>query len=261
LPSALLLAACFEANPLVGVACDPASASCPAGQACIASEGGFACLPEGTPPVIDAPPPPPSCDPDDPKLNICFGFDQEALPSSLANEGRAPVRADLVNVTRTTRGTGGAAQIDTTSSIFIPPDASLEGIVAIEASIRLDVAVPAGMRVGVLDSEATSLGGFSVFVFGGPAVGEHRLRCNIGGMDLFVDLPIVVGAWVDVGCSCAADVVSAFVDGAKVGETSGCQAAVASQLGLQIGQNSNANAGLPKNEELIGAIDDVRLRN
>jgi hypothetical protein len=264
-PSAtLLLAACFEANPLVGVRCDPGAPSCPFGQACIATADGFACLPEGTPPV-DAPPPPPpppaSCPEDDPALILCFDFDAPALASPLPNQGRAPVGAELVNVTRITHGDGGAAQLGATSTMFVPPDnMSIVGIVAMEASIRLDVAVPDGMRVGILDADVDLLPGLSVFVFGRPA-GAHQLRCSLGSGNLFVDLPPVVGQWIDIACTCTNDLVELFVDGIKRGELAGCVPATASELGLQIGQNSNAGAGDPPNEPMIGALDDVRLRS
>lgn len=258
---AVLGTACFAATPPAGVPCDPAAPTCPAGQACLAGATGFACLPEGTPPPIDAPPPPPDVPPSftcggDPKLSVCFDFDAPALSSPLANEGRAVVSAELVDVTRLAHGTGGAAGLGMTSTIVIPTNTEIVGIVRLEAAIRIDAPIPDGMRIGILDADGSGIG-FSMFVFGS-ATG-HQLRCNVGDMNLFVDLAAVPGEWIEVGCSCEDGLVSAFVDGTKLGELAGCQPAEATDFGLTIGQNNRGLAGLPPNEPLIGAIDDVRL--
>jgi hypothetical protein len=157
------------------------------------------------------------------------------------------------------RDDGGAVQIGTTSRIFIPPDdVSLVGIVASEASIRLDVAVPDGMRVGVVDTEADTMPGFSIFVFGRPN-GAHEMRCSVNDTFTFGAIPLVLGEWIRLGCTCEANQLQAFASGVKVAEMPGCAPASAAQLGLQIGQNMNV-AGGTVDEEMVGAIDDVRLR-
>jgi hypothetical protein len=252
--------ACFAANPLAGVPCDPAAPVCPTDQACTATATGFACVPEGTPPVIDAPPidaPVIGSCPPDPALSVCFSFDSPMFGNPLANEGRLPLSADLVDVERIARGMGGAAQIGATSSIFVPVNTTIIDIVAVEASIRLDGAVPDGMRVGLVDADATDPG-MSMFVFGGPG-GTHQLRCSIGNGNLFADLPIAPDAWVDLACSCDANTMSAYVDRVKVGELTGCTPSISTEFGLQIGQDNRNTTGLPPGDPLIGAIDDVRL--
>jgi hypothetical protein len=72
------------------------------------------------------------CEPD-PSLLLCFSFDADPLPSSLANEGAAGIAAQLTNVTRIARGTGGAAMLDATSRIRVPPSGETIGFVAVEA--------------------------------------------------------------------------------------------------------------------------------
>ncbi|MCX5748263.1 MAG: C-type lectin domain-containing protein [Proteobacteria bacterium] len=47
LPAALLVA-CYSARPQAGITCDPTAPACPSGQACLASDGAFACLPPDT---------------------------------------------------------------------------------------------------------------------------------------------------------------------------------------------------------------------
>lgn len=252
-----LLTACYTPAPPAGVPCDPSAPVCPTDQACIAAEMGFACLPIGTPP-LDGPtpdqPPPPACS-NNPRLAVCFSFDAPMLSSPLPNEGRLAVSAEIVDVTRIEHDIGGAAQLRDTSTMLIPANTEVVGIVASEVAIRLDVLVPAMMRVGVTDSD-TADPGMSMFVFGGD---PHQLRCNIGGTDLFVDLAVTVGTWIEVACICNQGVLTAQVDGVKLGEIAGCSPAAATMDGLQIGQNNRGGTALPPNEPLIGAIDDVRL--
>jgi hypothetical protein len=258
-PILALISACFAATPPAGVPCDPAAPACPDGQACIASAAGFACLAEGTPPFdaavqVDAAPEP-ACS-NDAKLSVCFSFDALALASPLPNEGRSGVNADLVAVTRIAHADGGAAQIGTTSSILIPPNAEVVDIAATEASIRLDAAIPDGTRMGVLDTDGADPG-LSLFVFG--VAGGHQVRCNLGDVDVFADVAITPGEWIDFACSCKDNVVSVLVNGTKVAEGTGCVPALGTVFGVQIGQNSRGLAGLPENEHLVGAIDNVRM--
>jgi hypothetical protein len=255
---AVLGTACFAASPPAGVPCDPAAPTCPDGQACHASGTGFACLAEAPPVDAAAPdtiPASPTCG-GSPKLSICFDFDAPTLSSPLTNEGRVAIAADLVDVTRIDHGTGGAAGLGATSTIVLPTNSTIIDIVRLDASIRLDVAVPDTMRIGILDADGSGVGS-SMFVFG-TATG-HQLRCNVGEDDLFANLTVALGEWVSLSCVCEAGMISALVNDVKLAEQPGCAPSVATVFGLTIGQNNQGLAGLPPNEPLIGAIDDVRL--
>ena len=199
----------------------------------------------------------PSC-PANSALSICLPFDADPLISPTPNRGGVGVDAILTNVTRTagTNG-GGAALLTATSEISFPSNSAITNIVQIDATIRLDAAVPAAGRVGVLDSEITT-DGMSLFIYAGTTT-PHRVRCNIGDLDVYGDTTLTLGAWVDLTCTCVNGMVAVKVDGVKLNETAGCLPANATTGGMQIGQNSRARDGLPPNEPLIGAIDRVRL--
>lgn len=257
----LLAGGCYAGTTPSGVPCDPAMPSCPAGQACIAAAGGYQCLPEGTPPVVDAAPDSTAvaraC-PADPALSICLSFDAPQWSSPYANEGALALAANLIAVSRTPLATGGAAVLGPSSEIVFPPNTELVGIVAMDVVLRLDAAVPAGMRVGVVDSDKASPG-MSLFIYDGGTTGSHRVRCNIGGMDLYADTTIALGAWIEVGCTCDAGTVAVWRDGVKLAEMAGCSPGQGTTTGLQIGQNSRLGDMLPADEPLVGAIDRVRL--
>jgi hypothetical protein len=266
----LAASGCYDPSLLVGAPCDPAGDRCPAGQACIAAASGFQCLAEGTPPVVDASlvliadasadaaidavPLVPQCS-SDPTLSVCFSFDAPSLTTPLANEGRVPVSADLVNVSRIHVDGGGAALIGTTSSIAIAPNTVIVDLLAIDARIRLDAAVPAGSRVGIIDIDTGP--GAAMFVYAGTTTG-HRIRCTIAGGDLFADTTIVLGTWTEIACTCDAGKLAIYRDGAKLAEAAGC-ATASGTPGLQIGQNSRTGAALPPNEQMTGAIDRARM--
>lgn len=260
---AVIASGCFAATPPAGVPCDPAAPTCPAQQACIATAGGFACLPEGTPPAPDAAPfdaappdiaPSPVCGTES-TLAICFDFDAPVLTSPLANEGRIAISAALANVGRIDHGTGGAAQLGATSTIVLPVNTAIVGIVTIEASINLEVAVPDGTRVGILDSD-DSTAGLSMYVFGTPA--GHQVRCTLNGPDLFAAIPLIVGEWITLACTCSGDLMTAFANGIQIASQADCNPGAADNFGLTVGQNNQGSLG-PPNEPMLGAIDDVRL--
>ena len=219
---------------------------------------------------IDAPPPPieagpdtvqmvPAC-PADPTLSICLAFDAPQLASPYANEGALALSAMLTSVTRTEAPNSGAALLSATSEIVFAPNTQIVNIVAVDLRLRFDVDVPAGGRVGLMDSDKASPG-MSLFVYSGTTT-SHRVRCNLGGVDLYADTSIPLGTWIDLGCTCEAGNVAVRRDGVKIAELGGtttCAPGAATTTGLQIGQNSRAGDGLPPNEPFVGAIDRVRL--
>jgi Concanavalin A-like lectin/glucanases superfamily len=205
--------------------------------------------PDGTPDV-DAANTARLCDPAA-GLLVCFSFDAAHLQGSLANEGTANVALAVSSIGRIDRGAGGAAMVDTTSQMRIAPNAETMGIVAMEAWVRLDVEPPAGGRVGLVDADATSSA--MSFFFYRPS--QHQLRFELG-QQLFLDYPFTLGTWMYLAQVCDGNVLTAYVDGVKIGEKTGCSPGNGTQYGLQIGQNNNQTGG---DEWMTGAIDGVRM--
>jgi len=198
---------------------------------------------------LDAGPPAPRlCDPQ-PGLLVCFAFDAPVLTSPLANEGTAGVAAQLTSVTRIARGSGGAAMVDTSSQIRIPPNALTTGIVSAEAWVRIDVAPPTGSRIGIIDADATS-SAVSFFYYDGP-----QLRFEIG-QQLFLTHTVTLGTWIYLAEVCAANVLTAYVDGLPIGSQVGCSPGNATTYGLLFGQNNNQTGG---DQWMTGAIDGIRM--
>lgn len=207
--------------------------------------------------AIDAPPVLSACAPDS-TLSVCLSFDQPQLTSPYSNEGVLPLSAQLANVTRTSIEGGGAALFGATSTMAFPPNTQLVNIVAIDARIRLDAGIAVGARMGIIDAD-NATPGMSLFVYAGAVAGTHRVRCSVGGPNLFVDTTLSLGVFTVLRCTCEAGMVTAYRDGVKLGELAGCAPASGTTNGLQIGQNSRAGISLPPNEPLIGAIDRLRL--
>lgn len=191
------------------------------------------------------------CDPD-PGLLVCLSFDADPLPSSLANEGVARVAAQLTNVTRLARGTGGAALLDATSQMRIPPNSETTGIVSAEAWVRIDADPPVGQRVGIIDADATSSAVSFFYYHSSP---DRQVRFEMG-QQMLVDVTLDLGAWHHLAQVCENDTLTAFVNGVKIGERTGCSPGNAMTYGLQLGQNNTGSGG---NEWLVGAIDGVRM--
>ena len=160
----------------------------------------------------------------DSALSICLSFDLPAFGTTLSNEGAIAITANLVNVSRTGVPPGAAALLTSASTMAFPANTQVTGIVAVDVRLRLDQAIAAGMRVGIMDTEDSNPAGMSVFLYEGGTTppATHRIRCNIGGMDLYADTSITLGTWFDVQCTCANGTVSIFRDGTKLGELAGC---------------------------------------
>jgi hypothetical protein len=257
----LLAGGCYAATAPSGVPCDPATPSCPTGQACIAGATGFECLPEGTPPIVDAGPsdimPVVKSCPTDSDLLVCVSFDAPMLGTSLANEGVIPFGAALANVSRIPVGTGGAGLFSATSEMAFPAHVALTGIVAFEVTLRLDAQIAPLTRVGIIDSDASS-SGMSMFLFPGITT-PHRIRCTIGGADVFAEVALTIGGWTTLACSCENGETVVRRDTVVLAKGMGCNPGSGEATGVQVGQNSRAGAMLPPNEQFIGAIDRVRL--
>jgi len=194
--------------------------------------------------------------PQDPTLSICMSFDTSTTSGTYMNEGTLALSANLTNVTLT----GGAAVLGATSEVFIPPNTAITGIVAIDVRIRLDEDVPANGRVGLVDADKTTPG-MSLFLYTG-TTSTHRIRCNLGAVDLYAATSFTLGAYTNIGCTCENGNVAVWRDGVKLVELGGattCMPGVATTSGLQIGQNGRSGDMLPPNEPFVGAIDRVRL--
>lgn len=206
--------------------------------------------------MIDAPPPPPFC-PADAHLRLCFSFDQTTLDGALPNEGAAVVSAQLTNVTRIARGDGGAAQLDMTSTIFVPQAADVTNIQAIEIWYRADSMPANGGRMGLVDSNTSS--NISLFFYRqDPA---HELRCGIGDATIVWDATLATATWTYLACVCEGGNLKMYVDGVMIGDTPGSCASGGAIVGdgFTIGSNNNGGAGNAVNDWLLGAIDGVRL--
>lgn len=138
-----------------------------------------------------------------------------------------------------------------------PADTRLTGIVAFEATIRLDQQIAPLTRVGLIDADASAVG-MSLFLFPGIST-PQRIRCTVGGPDVFADVTLALGAWTTIRCTCENTETGVYRDGVLLAKGPGCKPSTAEANGVQIGQNSRAAAMLPPNEPLIGAIDRVQL--
>lgn len=132
--------------------------------------------------------------PTDSHLRLCYSFDQDPLPANLANEGAATVTAQLTNVTRIARGTGGAAQVGTTSTIFVPYSTEIANIQAIEVWYRADVDPANDGRMGLVDSNVAPPN-ISLFFY--RVDPTHQLRCGIGGETVTWDATLSPGTCGD----------------------------------------------------------------
>lgn len=198
--------------------------------------------------------------PSDPGLLICLPFDAPVLASPCKNEGVATVEATLTNVTRATAGAGGAAQVAAASEILIPTSPMLTGILAFDIRVRFDQDVPAGGRIGLVDIDGGNPG-MSLFIYPGTTT-THRIRCNLGAVDLYANTTLALGTFIDIACTCKDGNVAVSKDGVTLAELAGtptCEPASATTAPIQVGQNSRFDAMLPPNEPLVGAIDRVRV--
>jgi hypothetical protein len=197
--------------------------------------------------------------PADSHLQLCFSFDSNPLPATLANEGAATISAQLTNVTRTVHGASGAAAIDVTSTIYLPYSAQVTGIRALEIWFRADVPPPAsGARIGILDSNIIPP---NISLFWYRVDPGYQLRCGLGAALFSYNAPVVLGSWHYARCVCNADTLEMYLDDVKLGEThaSGCASGGSFVSdGFTIGSNNNGGP-MGVNEQLLGAVDGVRL--
>ena len=194
----------------------------------------------------------------DPRLRLCYSFDQESLPAALPDEGAAVVDAQLTNITRIARGSGGAALLNTTSSIFVPMTSEVTNIQALEIWYRADADPPNnGGRSGLVDSNVSPPNISLFFYRQDPG---HQLRCGLGAAVTVWDAPLTVGSWIYLACVCEANSLKMYVDGVKIGETPGPCASGGAFVGdgFTIGSNNNGGPSV-FDDRLMGAIDGVRL--
>lgn len=202
--------------------------------------------------AVDAPAAPALCKPD-PGLLVCFSFNADPLPASLANEGSAAIAAQATGVTRTAGQDGGAALFDTTSQMRVPPNTALLGIVAVEAWVRIDTN-PTGSRAGILDADAT---GAAVSFFYLNSSPNRQIRFEVGQQH-FIERTLDLGVWHYLAQVCESNMLAMYLNGTRIGLESGCMPAIATTYGLQIGQN-NSGASPVGSEHLVGAIDGIRM--
>ncbi len=197
--------------------------------------------------------------PTDAHLRLCYSFDADPLPASMPDEGAANVSAMLTDVTRVDHDGGGAAQLSTTSMIYVPYTSEVTGIQTLELMFRADAPPPANFaRVGLLDSNIIPP---NISLFWYRVDPGYQLRCGLGGALYSFDAPIQLGTWYRAVCTCNADTLQLFLDDVKLGEVASSQCSSGGAFvaaGLTIG--SNNNGGPTGNDEwLVGAVDTVRL--
>ena len=200
--------------------------------------------------AIDAQPPPDPCA----GTLLCLTFDPNPLPAMLPNGGTAPVSAVLTNIVRGQGVTGGAAELSSTSEIYVPSVPQLSGVLAYDYWIRIDQAPSVYGRAGVLD---TGLSGFDSFYYVDPE--GPQLRCSINSNYLYAPVTAFSG-WTHVACSCDASSLTIYVNGVVVGTgNENCAAGATSEgYGLEVGADNIGGPGYT-GDILQGALDDVRL--
>jgi concanavalin A-like lectin/glucanase superfamily protein len=239
-PALLVLAACRFHSPFVGD--QPGTGDAPAVAHDAAPDGGTLAQ------QLCA---------SDSHLPLCFSFDQSPLPATLANEGYATVSATLTNVQRIASNSGGAALLDTTSSITLPFTAQVGGIYALEVWFRVDTDVANGARAGIADSNVIPP---NISMFWSRTDPTHQLTCGLGNQSSPFVVTIPIGTWTYVACTCDEGTVTIYVDGQFVASANGdCSTGGAFVAdGFTIGANNNG-AGNAVNDWLVGAIDGIRL--
>jgi hypothetical protein len=200
--------------------------------------------------------PRPLCAPDS-HLPLCFTFDQSPLPAALANEGSAAVSAKLSSVSQIASPYGNAVALDATSTIALPFNGDVSGVLSIEIWFRIDSDVANGARSGLMDSNVLPP---NISMFWNRTDPTHQLSCGIGNQAAVFPVTFAVGAWTYAACTCSGGIVTLYIDGLLVATAGGdCGAGGAFVAdGLTIGAN-NTGVGQPVNDRLVGAIDGVRL--
>jgi len=198
----------------------------------------------------------PFCAPDA-QLLLCFSFDQMPLPPVLANEGSAAVNAKLTNVQQAASPEGNAAVVGATSSIALPFSADVTGVLSMEVWFRIDADPADGARSGILDSNVIPP---NISMFWNHSGTTHVLSCGLGNQATAFPVAVALGAFTYAACTCDAGTVSFYIDGSLVAEAAGDCGTGGAFVGdgLTIGSN-NTGAGQPVNDNLVGAIDGVRL--
>jgi len=193
--------------------------------------------------------------PSDPDLTVCFTFDQSPLPATLANEGRASVSAMLSGVQSITSPEGNAVEVGTGSSIYIPATDQIQNILTTEIWVRFDTLPTSGNRVGFLDNNQQPV--LDLFYYDDPSM---HVMCEFGNQTLYApSATLPAGTWLYLACVCDAGTGTIYVDGVEMAQATGCAAGSVMNMGLTIGQN-NGGSG-PAGDNLVGAIDGLRLWN
>ena len=201
---------------------------------------------------------PPFC-PTGAHLRLCFSFDQQTLPSPLANEGAAAVSAQLTNVTTIASPLGRAAQLDATSEIYLAMGSGVTAIQSAEIWFRYDQEIATdGARMGLYDSNVASPNNISLFLY--RADPSHILQCGLGDQTGRFTVQVQPGTWYHAVCVCEANSIHLVLDGIDLGaQGTGCQSGGAFVAdGFTIGQNNNGGPNNPT-DWWIGAIDGIRL--
>ena len=165
--------------------------------------------------------------------------------------------AKLVNVQQTASPEGNAVVVGATSTISLPFSADVTGVLSSEVWFRIDSDAADGARAGILDSNVIPP---NISMFWNHSGAAHQLTCGLGNQASVFTVTVALGAWTYAACTCDAGTVTLYLDGAPVSIAAGDCGAGGAFVGdgLTIGSN-NTGAGQPVNDNLVGAIDGVRL--
>jgi hypothetical protein len=233
------LAACtFEPSRLDG---DPGPSPAPDASSAVdaaASDAPPIAEPDASTPDA-GPPAAPLCDPADPALVGCFGFEDatgDASGSALA--------VSAVNV-GFDQGVSGRAAVFTAASVLrLPETSDLDlAAVTVEMWVRPDALPVGAARAGLFDND----GQYSVFLFGGATV-----RC-LATSEVEAAGVLSVGTWTHVACVHDGLSVTLYIDGSL-------RATVpAGPLG-QMFNGSNIGGNSPDgSDHFVGRIDELRI--
>ncbi len=189
----------------------------------------------------------PAC-PDDPRLALCFEFDDAATGVTVVPDGSGNANDGLAIGLELTDGPWGQAlvaseslelKIDDSDSLDITNRLTIELQVALAQLPDEDL-----VRTGLLHNQ----GQYGLFVLDSGA-----LECRVGGTHLSgAALPIDV--WTHVACTVTADAMRLYVDGELVAEGEGATLKTESEAPIAV-----ANSSPDWVEATLGALDRVHV--
>ncbi len=185
----------------------------------------------------------PRC-PDDPRLALCFEFDDAA--DALVPDGSGSGNDGLATELALTDGPWGQAlDAGETSKLKVEDSESLDLIAGVTIELQVALAeLPDEGRVGLLDND----GQYGLFVRDSGALDCRASGKQLSGGALAVEL------WTHVACTADEDAMRLYIDGELVAEGDGSTLNTESDAPIAVGNSSPS-----WDEPTIGALDRVRV--